>query len=72
MKNKKLEERIENIKLASRAVILLPYLVGRVALAILGEEIKGKYYKTFKIPHAIYDDGEFLNYIRLDKIVSQE
>ena len=67
MKNKKLEERIENIKLTGRAIILLPYLIGRAALAILGEEIKGKYYRTFKISHTVYNDGEFDNYIRLDK-----
>jgi len=67
MKNKNLEEKIENIKLTGRAIILLPYLIGRTALIIIGEEIKGKYYRTFKIPHAVYNDGEFDNYIRLDK-----
>jgi hypothetical protein len=67
MKNKGLESTLEDVKLIARASILLPYAIGRITLAIIGEEIKGAYYRTFKIPHAVYDDGEFLNYIRLDK-----
>jgi hypothetical protein len=67
MKKEKLEEKIENLKLLGRACIFIPYFTALYAKAIIGQEIRGLYYKTFKIPFAVYDDGEFMNYIRLDK-----
>jgi hypothetical protein len=70
MKNKKLESTLENIRIIGRASVLFSYLIVRSAALIIGEEIKGAYYRAFKIPHIAYgkdEDDEFVSYIKLEK-----
>lgn len=69
MKNKKLENTLENIKLLGRASVLFPYTIGTILFSVAKEEVKGAYYRTFKIPHIAYsgeEGDEFTSYIRLE------
>ena len=64
---KKLENTLKNTKLIARASILLSYVIARSTLLILGEELKGLYYRTFKIPHIAHEYSDLTSYIRTDK-----
>jgi hypothetical protein len=63
----KLENTLKDAKLIARASILFPCLIAYTALLILGEELKGSYYRTFKIPHIAHEHNDFVSYIRTDK-----
>ncbi len=63
----KLENTLKNTKLIVEASVLLSYVVARSALSFLGEELKGVYYRTFKIPHIAHEHSDLISYIRTDK-----
>jgi hypothetical protein len=67
MKNKKLENTLETAKIITRAAWFLPYITVRMTGAMIGEEIKGAYYRARKIPHTTFERDPFIHYIRLDK-----
>jgi hypothetical protein len=57
----KLENTLENVKLIARASVLFPYVIAHASLLIIGEEIKGAYYRTFKIPHVAFEHNDFVS-----------
>jgi len=64
---KKLENTLKTTKLIVSASILLSYVVAKSTLSILGEELKGFYYRKFKIPHIVHEHSDLVSYIRTDK-----
>ena len=67
MKNKKLENTLETAKIIGRAAWFLPYIAARMGVAMIGEEIKGAYFRARKIPHTVYEKDDFVSYMKLDK-----
>ena len=68
MKNKKLENTLETAKIIGRASVFFPYIFGRTAVILIGEELKRKWWDITGVKYAPYEDSNgFVSYIRLDK-----